>query len=342
MANPYDIYQQDQSLPPPAVGGNEPTNAPYDPRFEMPYPSPSATPWAQLSQYYTGSIPPNPWASATPVPGGPGGPPSATIQATPTPYDNYAGPSDVLNGTNNPYGGMATPGLDPSMGGMLWTDPGAAGNHYVQNPEGGYYIYDDSWSFVGSIPATGGNQPTSDQQDEPAPSATYASPQLSARPDLYADTGAPQWGGAGMPMGYFPAGTSGPGPLSNLNPSGITWQDVLASGVKPRYTSGTVPAPGGIAGNFGGWGGDLGHFSGPFARENLQKIHALRGRAINYGSHFLEPLSQFASHLHNPGANQFLGAPIVNWSLPGGQGASTQKPGGGAGATTGGGPGGIA
>jgi len=62
------------------------------------------------------------------------------------------------------------------------------------------------------------------------------------------------WGGFGQPMGYFAPGTSGPGPLSNLNPSGITWNDVAASGVNPRYgnpNKSSVPAPGGLGGIYG-------------------------------------------------------------------------------------------
>jgi hypothetical protein len=89
------------------------------------------------------------------------------------------------------------------------------------------------------------------------------------------------WGGLGGPPGTFPAGTSGPGPLSNLNPGGITYNDILNSGVNPvrydaagnRINSGSVQAPGAFGGTLGqGSAGPLGTLGGYLATHYLEQL----------------------------------------------------------------------
>jgi len=323
MASYYD-YNTDESLPPPAVGGNEPTNAPYDPRFETPYSPPAMPSPAAYNPYRGAGLPPNPWASPTPVPGGPGGPPSATITGgtpTPAPYDNYAGPSDVLNGPRGGgFGGVPSEGLDPSIGGMPWENQGM---HYVTNPNGGTDIYDNNWNWVGNMP--GGA--TAKNQENPPPMASNAYPQLSSRPgSLYPDVGPPTLGGFGQPMGYFPSGTEGPGPLSTFNPSNL--------GTNTPSAGAFWSPPGGSIGGPLGVGSAGTMFDNYYANESLYRL--LHGGDTSLGFAGMRNLNAM------PGGSGIL--PRSQWG--GYQGgpieASTQKPTGTAGITSGGGPGGIA
>lgn len=102
---------------PPASGGNPPTTAPYNIAYEnMSQPAGTPTP------NYGGGIPSNPWASPTPMPGGPGGPPSLSISGGGpySPYDpTYA------------YGGA---GGDPFAGSVAGGD---TGNPSQPNDSGG-------------------------------------------------------------------------------------------------------------------------------------------------------------------------------------------------------------
>lgn len=218
----------DPSLPPAAMGGDEPTSAPFPTATptQTPYPMPPNTVNAgQGLQFVPGASLPAP--SPTPIQQG---------QFDPSAYAGYT----------------ATETL-----GLSDYTPNVAVN-FIPSPGGGYWGYDQNWNWVGSFPAPE-SQPT---EMQPVVATAPGSPQAQATPSA---GGAPQ--GSGFNMGGFgqPAGYFGVAPQGPIGAYGVGGQGGSFYGggipIAPG-ASGGAPSPGAISYGLGPLPGTPGEFGG--------------------------------------------------------------------------------
>lgn len=245
-------------------------------------------------------------------------------------YDSSAGANIPTNESMLPTGPEEY--LPSTTGEMSAYDPGAdygpaQDTSYYPAGDGSYVQLDGNGDPVDVLPA----QPVFDVADNGGQGPLYPSgDNTGATGNFTADLGAD----IGDIGNFFSALGNTPSPHTG-----------------PYHSQGGVPAPGSMGGTFGQ--GSAGILPWDyFGRRSISKLRSGGDATLGFGRPG-DAISQFAAAAGRGGGrgNRSFTGPMLPYSQWGGVGAgsgtdqrqrSTQKPGGGAGITSGGGPGGIA
>jgi hypothetical protein len=189
-------------------------------------------------------------------------------------------PPGGLTGTvpsENPFGNF--PGLDITTG-VSPTGLQYPGNNYSPAPDGGYYVYDTNWNYVGQVPGQTEGAPASTTPTSSNTPTTPVAPSQDVSPpspyDLPSNIGNLSDRPAGS-VGAMPFGTGGLGTIGNMFDTGGTSSGGTFGG---GITLGPGASPFGGSLTFGGSDGTGGSVENVSKRDAEAEEYA---NYINYG-----------------------------------------------------------